>query len=557
MKGDALVNMLKDRRILVIIIAVVVIIAAVAAYVVLKDDGGNGGSSSTDDLVIGDGQTREITEDMTIDGNITVESGGILTIASGVTVTMTASDAKINVDGTLDSEGTIQFVRVGEDGTQDVVYSNATGESRSIISNGNMTITLENYHSETEWGDTTIESGINGFISGAVYSADGKTVTITTLAAAAAAKEPLGDIIYLMGTFTNTGAASIPTGIDVVVSSGANVTLGTVTLANGALFDATVGTVNATISNATGTATMTAGSGVTFNGVASGGSSLLVVDGDLNGALTISSGRVNVDVLKVDNTGSSLEVGSSATLILQDIDTVADGRISTITDSNTEAVVKVSGAMVIGNKPTTLTDSPTATTAGISGKFSTNGSGYIKAYPGVSGITTDGTTFCINGIEYMTIYGSANVSTVLSAEQFSLTGITATDMSDVTKWNTKESMLGTALTSTSVTGSSTAGYYYSNQIMTITITNNAKVDFIIDGITIKADQSSISVAAGSYSFSAAGAGTVTINNVTISNEIVVPNTGALTLTIGVASSGDTGGSGDNAGEQSKTTKISL
>ena len=548
MKGDALANMLKDRRILVIIIAVVVIIAAVAAYVVLKDDGGNGGSSSTDDLVIGDGQTREITEDMTIDGNITVESGGTLTIASGVTVTMTATDAKINVDGTLDSEGTIQFVRVGEDGTQDVVYSNATGESRSITSNGNMTITLENYHSETEWGDTTIESGINGFISGAVYSADGETVTITTLAAAAAAKEPLGDIIYLMGTFTNKGAASIPTGIDVVVSSGANVTLGTVTLANGALFDATVGTVNATISNATGTATMTAGSGVTFNGVASGGSSLLVVDGDLNGALTISSGRVNVDVLNVDNTGSSLEVGSSATLVLQDIDTVADGRIITITDSNTEAIVKVSGVMVIGNKPTTLTDSPTATTAGISGKFSTNGSGYIKAYPGVSGITTDGTVFCINGIEYMTIYGSANVSTVLSAEQFSLTGITATDMSDVTKWNTKESMLGTALTPTSVTGSSTAGYYYSNQIMTIAITNNAKVDFIIDGVTIKADQQSISVAAGSYSFSATGAGTVTFNNGTITSNIVVPNTGTLTLTIGVASGGDTGGSGDNSGK---------
>lgn len=545
MKGDALVNMLKDRRILVIIIAVVVIIAAVAAYVVLKDDGGNGGSSSTDDLVIGDGQTREITEDMTIDGNITVESGGILTIASGVTVTMTASDAKINVDGTLDSEGTIQFVRVGEDGTQDVVYSNATGESRSITSNGNMTITLENYHSETEWGDTTIESGINGFISGAVYSADGETVTITTLAAAAVAKEPLGDIIYLMGTFTNTGAASIPMGIDVVVSSGANVTLGTVTLANGALFDATVGTVNATISNATGTATMTAGSGVTFNGVASGGSSLLVVDGDLNGALTISSGRVNVDVLNVDNTGSSLEVGSSATLVLQDIDTVADGRIITITDSNTEAVVKVSGAMVIGNKPTTLTDSPATTTAGISGKFSTNASGYIKAYPGVTGITTSGTTFYINGIGYMTIYGQANVSTVLSGEQFSLTGITATDMNDVTKWNTKKSMLGTALTSTSVTGSSTAGYYYSNQLMSITITNDAKVDFSIDGVTIKADQATISVAAGTYPFSVTGAGTVTFNGNTITNQIVVPSTGTLTLTIGAASGVDTGGSEEN------------
>ena len=35
MKGDALANMLKDRRILVIIIAAVVIIAAVAAVMML------------------------------------------------------------------------------------------------------------------------------------------------------------------------------------------------------------------------------------------------------------------------------------------------------------------------------------------------------------------------------------------------------------------------------------------------------------------------------------------------------------------------------------------
>ena len=535
MKGDALVNMLKDRRILVIIIAVVVIIAAVAAYVVLKDDGGNGGSSSTDDLVIGDGQTREITEDMTIDGNITVESGGILTIASGVTVTMTASDAKINVDGTLDSEGTIQFVRVGEDGTQDVVYSNATGESRSITSNGNMTITLENYHSETEWGDTTIESGINGFISGAVYSADGETVTITTLAAAAVAKEPLGDIIYLMGTFTNTEAASIPTGIDVVVSSGANVTLGTVTLANGALFDATVGTVNATISNATGTATMTAGSGVTFNGVASGGSSLLVVDGDLNGALTISSGRVNVDVLNVDNTGSSLSVGSGATLVLEDIANVAEGQLDALEVQQTSTpLVTVNGIMVIGTKPTSL---PAAsTTAAIGGSFTISKTGYVKAYAGVSGIDSKGTELYIDNNLYMTVYGTVPIATVLNGETIAISGITQANFTNVANWNSKVSQIGTDITSTTVIAAE--GFekvYYATSIVTINITNTSNATIVIDGITLVAGATSIQIAPGTYPFSATLTGytvTAKLGDADVSGNIVIPSSStALALVI--------------------------
>ena len=67
MKGDALANMLRDRRILVIIIAAVVIIAAVAAYVVLKDDGGNGGSDDPSDGLTIDNE-RTISEDMVIEG---------------------------------------------------------------------------------------------------------------------------------------------------------------------------------------------------------------------------------------------------------------------------------------------------------------------------------------------------------------------------------------------------------------------------------------------------------------------------------------------------------
>ena len=62
MKGDALANMLQDRRILVIIVAVIVIIAAAAAYMVLKDDGKGGSDDPSDGLTIDN--ERTISEDM-------------------------------------------------------------------------------------------------------------------------------------------------------------------------------------------------------------------------------------------------------------------------------------------------------------------------------------------------------------------------------------------------------------------------------------------------------------------------------------------------------------
>ena len=549
MKGDALANMLQDRRILVIIVAVIVIIAAAAAYMVLKDDGGNKGPSSTDDLIVGDDQTKELTEDTTVEGNITVENGGTLTIAPGVTVTLTDPEAKINVNGTLNSEGTIQFVRTDKDGNQDVVYNNIAGESRSITSTGTMTIPLDNYHSETEWGETTIESGINAFISGAVYSSDGKTVTITSLASAANAKELLGDVVYLMGTFSNTGVASVPADVNVIVNEGAKVTLGTVTLANSSVFDATEGIITATVSNGSGSATLTSGSGVIFTAVSSNNTSLLVIDGDVNGAMAIATGSVYVDQLKVDNTGSSLAVNSGATLVLQDIASVAEGQLDALEVVTTGTItgtplVTINGTMVIGTKPTTTT--ATATTAGIGGSFTISGTGYVKAYAGVSGIEAKGTEFYIDNHLYMTAYGSVPITTVLSGEAVGISAITQTNFSNVANWNNKSSQLGTDVTTT--TAVATTGYekvYYATSLVTVNITNTAKATIIIDGVTLTAAQTIIQVAQGTYSYSATLSGstmTSTLGTTTITDKITIPaSTAALTLSVTVSTSAPDGG----------------
>ena len=132
MKGDALVNMLKDRRILVIIIAVVVIIAAVAAYVVLKDDGGNGGSDDPSDGLTIDNE-RTISEDMVIEGALTIGENGKLTLADGAEIKMLGANANVDVKGTLDAtDGSITFVKQEEDGSYTPVYQNGNGETRSV-----------------------------------------------------------------------------------------------------------------------------------------------------------------------------------------------------------------------------------------------------------------------------------------------------------------------------------------------------------------------------------------------------------------------------------------
>ena len=534
MDGNALVNMLKDRRILVIILAVIVIVAAVGAYMLLKDDGGSSGP--TEDLIIGENQTRDITEDLTVAGNITVSAGGTLNIADDVTVTLTSPSATIDVAGTLNSNGTIEFVRVAEDGTQEIVYSNQSGESRSIESTGTMMITLENFHSSSEWGGTTYESGINGFINGAIYSAVGTEVTITTLNSAVNADQILGNTVYLTGTFTDSDA-SVPADIEVVVNEGATVTLGTITLAGGASFDAIEGTTTATFS-ASGSTGISSGNGVMFYGKTNGDSTLLVMEGDATGSLTVKTGSVYVDDLTVENTGSSLAVAEGAILVLRNIADVCNGRLITI-DNPTSPLVTVSGIVVIGDKPSGT--EPVQGTAGIDGSFSTAGLGYVKVYAGAQEMTDTGTTFHVNGSEYMTVFGNIAVATVLAGENVEITGISQSDFGDVTKWNVKESCLGDSLNAQSVVGSSLPDVYFSNQKVSITISNTDGISFTIDGATIGGTVQTISVAPGTYTFTITG-GTAKLGETDIANEIVVPSgsTTGLTLTI-TAANPQTGG----------------
>ena len=259
MKGDALANMLQDRRILVIIVAVIVIIAAAAAFGMLKDVGYGGSDDPSDGLTIDN--ERTISEDMVIEGDLVITDKGKLTLADGATISMLGPNAKIDVKGTLDAtDGNIEFIVEDEEGNYSSVYNNSDKGTRSITSTGTMTISGENFESTDHFDNYT---GIKNFVNSASY--DNKpNVVLTSVAKALAAK----DDVKIYGTISEAGEISLSEKKSIILVEDANATLGTIKLINGADIDLTSGTLTSTISNSAGSVSLSKASGITVGSVA-------------------------------------------------------------------------------------------------------------------------------------------------------------------------------------------------------------------------------------------------------------------------------------------------
>ena len=239
----------------------------------------------------------------------------------------------------------------------------------------------------------------------------------------------------------------------------------------------------------------------------------------------------------MENTGSSLAVAEGAILVLRNIADVCNGRLITI-DNPTSPLVTVSGIVVIGDKPSGT--EPVQGTAGIDGSFSTAGLGYVKVYAGAQETTGTGTTFHVNDAEYMTVFGNIAVATVLADETVEITGINQSDFGDVTKWNVKASCLGESLNAQSVVGSSLPDVYFSNQKVSITISNADNVSFTIDGETIEGTVKTISVAPGTYPFTITG-GIAKLGDADVTAQIVIPGNSTAGLTLTITASTQPGG----------------
>ena len=512
MKGDALANMLQDRRILVIIVAVIVIIAAAAAYVMLKDDGKGGSDDPSDGLTIDN--ERTISEDMVIEGDLVITDKGKLTLADGATISMLGPNAKIDVKGTFDAtDGQVQFVSEDKDGNYTPIYENGANETRSVASTGTFTMNADDFYSSDFLGNV---EGIIAFVNGAIY-ASGENVVLTTVAAAAAAT---GNI-EVFGAVSESSNITISGTEVLTIMEDANVTLGTVTI--GATTSETADVVingkltgSITASNI-GAVKLAAASGITVDRATTGtGASAvtdLVIDGTLAGAVNITSGTVDVGTLTVNGTGNTVSVDKGATLMLaEDAELIAGassngqstsvtvdgaivldggsiepvstsvktfigvaGTMSVLKSAAVDGTINLSGSMSIGVKPTTFsTQYDNNVTLGGNIAFLQNA--YVKVY-GDGTLETNATAmkstvFNYDKVQYMTVYTlstTLTVATVLSGETFMNGTTTVTAASTFSNWNEQYDLTGAYATNADLIGKSTSHeVYYCSTPVTIT-----------------------------------------------------------------------------------------
>ena len=485
MDGNALVNMLKDRRILVLIIAAIVVIAAVAVYI--STSGDDGSDDPSDGLTV-DGE-KTISEDTVIKGTLEVTDKGRLTLANGAEIMMLGEDAKIDVKGSLDAtDGSIVFVTQDEDGKYSPIYDNGKDGRRSVASTGTLTMNPDNFASEDFLGNVT---GIMDFANGAIYvNTDGKVV-LTTVAKAAAANSN----VEVFGNVTENSDITMSGDEVLWIMEGASVTLKTINLSDTTSDDEDVvvsGKLTASVSATDiGTVALSAASGIFVDlkttGTGSSAESDLIVSGTVEGAVTVSSGTVDVDNIIVNGTGNTLTVASGASLNLatgssltagssaegKTASVKVDGNIifdggavkavsttvkalvdvagtATVLEPTTiDGTVNLSGVLVLGEKPTDyskVAENKTTFTSNVN----MAADAYVKVYgDGIYNPTPASnivnTVFNVNGNEYMTVYansGDVAISTVLKAESF-VNGQTAVAaMSNCKNWNQNEDYLG-------------------------------------------------------------------------------------------------------------------
>ena len=558
MKGDALANMLKDRRILVIIIAAVVIIAAVAAYVVLKDDGGNGGSDDPSDGLTIDNE-RTISEDMVIEGALTIGEKGKLTLTDGAEIKMLGANAKVDVKGTLDAtDGSITFVKQEEDGSYTPVYQNGNGETRSVTSTGQLIMTPNDFASQDFLGNIT---GIMYFANGALYVNSDEFVVLTTAANAAAANSD----VEIFGTVNENSNITISNSEELTIMDGANVTLGTITLSGTSTDSPNVtvsGSLTASISTNGGAFSIAGASnmyvGLKTTGTGQSATTMLFVEESENdasvGSMTVTSGSVEVGDMTFNGDGNVLTVNSGAALYSRENATIVAGAsnngenasvvvagtltmdggdIKAPTGTGAKQVINVSGMLSIlddasvgaitltgiisvGEKPTSF-DQEYNNDINFSGEITLRDNSYIKIYgDGVLGDNTENastniehTTLNFNGVTYMTVYALTSdvaLSTVLAAETFTNGNVNVADASTVTSWNTKENLTGQNLeTSKNVGGNDTV--YYNTNTVSITFTVAEGQSLTIDGLSITNNSSHRLIIGTEYEFETNGTAT--------------------------------------------------
>ena len=562
---------IQDKKVLGIAVVLIILIAVVAAWIVVS----GGESGPVDDMVVDDGDEKTINEDTIVRGDLEVRAGGKLTIADGATLTLTGKESKLTNAGIFDATGgTIQFANENEDGTLEVLSDNSDGGSRSVSSTGTLMVTDNNFSHQD--GMRASESGIINFVDSAVYTDPAGYIVITSVAGAAG-NVPDGQEALVLGSFEETGTASIDGGSVLVIGADADVTVGTIVLSSAQLrVEGTLtGSVAVGASDSRDSASLGSVSGLTAEGVSESGSQRLYLSGKPTGTMSVTTGTVFTGTLSIDGTvmtvmeGATLQVGTdegryfevgatgtgnaSAALVVNGTFVVDGGDLRDYHDATTDSdrqVIDLNGTMSIpadsevaiegrlnvtgtgkvlvlgtlstegtgsieskgvievGQKPTVLSSASSALQGRLVGNVTTSSTGYIKDYstanPFQAPAAMHSTEFSIDGIEYMTVHtsGDVTISSVLSGETFAIEGLDGTKLGSVTNWYTTSDLQGISLSATSKVTDNSHAYYKSDvAIVEIKVTLCEGATLSIDGNNLSSSQT-IRLAAGEHTVAA-------------------------------------------------------
>ena len=280
------------------------------------------------------GQTITVVGDAVYDGNLVIPAGVTVTVEDTIRLAVTGN-VTIEAEGTLNL-GAQSTLTVGEDDRNSTVTVSGKLDATdggiiaaAVTTNDDNTTSnaTVNIYSTGELITTSPIATTEYLKVNAAYYRDGEYTYTSVAKAIAYAEENALTGVNAVGTFSETGAIESD-GVNIAIATGANVTLGDVTLNDAAISVTGTGVYTATVSGLTGAGDAAATSTVSVNKTnatiesdvtvdAQGVSNYAFTLGGIRGATTVMAGTVEyAGEYLYTSKDNSLTIASGATLLV-------------------------------------------------------------------------------------------------------------------------------------------------------------------------------------------------------------------------------------------------
>ena len=587
------------------------------------------GAILKDPVTIANGVTVNVNEGVNLQAQkgLTVAEGGKLVNKSTVaiadkydlviagevdstegTISAAGADSEISVTGTLTVPAKIQTNNVNaavyaDDGNY--VYT-SVAKAVAAVSEMDIPVDIEAVGTFSESGTVTLGQDMEIIVTG-------NPITLGTIVLEAGSKLTVNDGSLLSATVSGvTGADGASTDASVVLSKASNIAFtetynssnttsslniaavddtdkaivgnisvdaGNVSVIGQISFDGKIGTLTI---GANGTVTVPESAKVTAEDNTDKNPAI-IIDGTMNvdeGTFTISTDAFASVAGTIDISGSSAQTGVDVTGTLTVTGTIT---VSDVQDD--VGLLKISGILIIGDKPEAI---GTSVSGSVTGPVDLDGNGYIKAYgdADLSNAAIElneasqesdakSTVFNVNGGVYMTVYAldgtisGTNGLGVLTTEDFNLVGYVtkegSVNINEITQWYTDAELTKKA-TNIAAIGNPEALYFKADaDTIRVEISVGTGISLYIDGIKQEGSFNYFKV--GTHTVSAtvnpgySGDATITFNGQTVTGGqfTITPEMASATYTdaIVVSATGEISIDGGSSSDGMGLTEILL